>query len=117
MEYFDIRYFLVITLISSSDSQEFSKNRKNVFVGGEVELVNSNRQIRYNGPFAPYFWFELNYVRKILVIFSLFFYCYLIKSSFEKNNLFRFTVLPLLVGAGVLYLKYKNNLIFFKIVF
>ena len=87
-------------------SQEFSKNRKNVFVGGEVELVNSNRQIRYNGPFAPYFWFELNYVRKILaVIFSLFFYCYLIKSSFEKNNLFRFTVLPLLVGAGVLYLN------------
>lgn len=87
-------------------SQEFSKNRKNLFVGGEVELFNVNREIRYNGPFANYFLYELNYVRKMLaVIFSIIFYSYLLKTSLQNDKFFRFTALPFLVGISVLYLN------------
>ena len=87
-------------------SQLFNSNRKILFVDGEVELINNNRQIRYNGPFSHLVVYKLDYVRKYVAnIFSFLFYILLILYSVKNKEHKKFLVFPVLSGVLILYLN------------
>ena len=79
----------------------FNSNRKDIFVNGDVERLNSNRQIGYNGPFSGYL---VDYVRKIVaVLFSLVFFTSMIYFGVKNNNKRRFIYFPLFSGLVIMY--------------
>ena len=82
----------------------FNSNRKDIFVNGDVERLNSNRQIGYNGPFSGYLVDQLDYVRKIVaVLFSLVFFTSMIYFGVKNNNKRRFIYFPLFSGLVIMY--------------
>lgn len=87
-------------------SQLFKSNRKDLFVDGEVELINKNRQIRYNGPLSGFLVYQLDYVRKyVAIIFSFAFYILLIFYSIKNKEHKKYLILPLMSGVFVLYVN------------
>ncbi len=82
----------------------FNSKRKDIFVNGDVEKLNSNRQIGYNGPFSGYLVDQLDYVRKIVaVLISLVFFTSMIYFGVKNNNNRRFIYFPLISGLLIMY--------------
>tara|TARA_X000000368_G_C23052486_1_gene722141 strand:+ start:416 stop:2185 length:1770 start_codon:yes stop_codon:yes gene_type:complete len=82
----------------------FKSSRKNIFVSGDTELFNSDRQIRYNGPFSEYLVDQLEYVRKyVAVLLSLIFFYLIIFFGIKYKEHKKFLYLPLLSGVIIMY--------------
>ena len=82
----------------------FKIERKNLFVNGDVERLNSNRQIGYNGPFSGYLVDQLEYTRKnVAVLFSLIFFTSMIFFGIKNNNNRKFIYFPLISGVIIAY--------------
>lgn len=83
----------------------FSKNRKQIFVSEGNSIINSERQIKYEGPFSFFLVNKLNHIRKILsIILSIIFYFLLIYISIFKKDLKKYMFAPL-IGIFILYLN------------
>ena len=82
----------------------FKIERKSLFVSGDVERLNSNRQIGYNGPFSGYLVDQLEYVRKnVAVLLSLVFFTSMIIFGIKNNNNRKFIYFPLISGTIIMY--------------
>ena len=82
----------------------FKIERKSLFVSGDVERLNSNRQIGYNGTFSGYLVDQLEYVRKnVAVLLSLVFFTSMIIFGIKNNNNRKFIYFPLISGTIIMY--------------
>lgn len=82
----------------------FKIERKSLFVSGDVERLNSNRQIGYNGPLSGYLVDKLEYTRKnVAVLFSLIFFTSMIFFGIKNNINRKFIYFPLISGTIIMY--------------
>jgi hypothetical protein len=87
------------------DVNYFYENRKDIFRKTGDGLINSDREILYNGPFADVLDKNLNIIRKTLSsIFSVFFYSLLFRSIFKDKENRKFYIMPF-IGVFILYLN------------
>ena len=83
----------------------FSKNRKDIFVSESNSFINSERQIKFNGPFSYYLVNNLDHIRKIASsLISIFFYIFIIYFSFAEKNKSKYFLAPF-IGILVLYIN------------
>jgi len=89
----------------NSTENNFSKNRKHLFINDLDSLMSTNREIKYNGPFSHILVDNLDYARKIVSsLIAILFYFLLILFSLLKKNKRKYFLAPF-VGIFILYLN------------
>lgn len=89
----------------NSTENNFSKNRKDIFVHELDSFISSNRQIKYNGPYSNILVDNLDFARKIISSsITTLFYIFLILFSLSKKGKRQYLLAPF-VGIFVLYIN------------
>jgi len=83
----------------------FSKNRKDIFTNESNSFINTDRQIKYNGPFSYFLVNNLDHLRKIISsLIGIVFYILIIYFSIINRKKSKYLLAPF-VGIFVLYLN------------
>jgi hypothetical protein len=88
-----------------SNLNYFEKNRKDLFTTDGDDLLNSNNQILYIGPFSSILDTNLNLIRKTLSsLYSFFFYFSLVIFIFVYKSYRKYYIMPF-IGIITLYIN------------